>query len=172
MRTIAQFEGSKVPLSKQPIDLSGLISSLMESYLLNPSKEIRFHTEFNDVQNIYADYGYIYESFANIIDNAVKYSKEQVHIDITCLKKNEYVEIRFKDNGIGIPDRDRKRIFEKFERTSLATKKTETSGFGLGLNYVYQVITAHGGEIKVESVLGKYSEFIIYLPDNDQTVIG
>ncbi|MDR2622545.1 MAG: HAMP domain-containing histidine kinase [Dysgonamonadaceae bacterium] len=170
--TIAQLEGDKLRLSKQPVDISGLINSLTEKYLLNTTKEIRFHTELNGIENIYADYGYIYESFDNIIDNAVKYSKEQVNIDITCFKTNNYIEIKFRDNGIGIPVRDQKKIFEKFERASAVRKKQKISGFGLGLNYVYRVVVAHGGEIKVESAPGKYSEFTIYLPynENDKTV--
>jgi two-component system phosphate regulon sensor histidine kinase PhoR len=168
--TIAQFESEKIQLSKQAIDISGLINSLTENYQLNTEKKIRFNIELNGVKNIYADYGYIYESFSNIIDNAVKYSKKQVDIDIICFKTDKYIEIKFRDDGTGIPARDRKKIFEKFERVSSVRKKRGISGFGLGLNYVYQIVTAHGGKISAESIPGKYSEFTIDLPYDDKTV--
>jgi two-component system phosphate regulon sensor histidine kinase PhoR len=162
--TIAQFEEKKINLSKKSIDLLELIHNLTEKYQLNTSKEIQFQVELNDVENIYGDYEYIYESFSNIIDNAVKYSKEKVVIYITGFIKGNYVQIKFRDNGFGISGKDQKKIFEKFERASSVQKDRKTSGFGLGLSYVYQVITTHGGKIELDSELGSYSEFTINLP--------
>ncbi|MDR3339899.1 MAG: HAMP domain-containing histidine kinase [Candidatus Symbiothrix sp.] len=168
--TIAQFEEKKIVLSKHPIDLAELIDNLMEKYELNTSKEILFHVALNGGKNIYADYEYIYESFSNIIDNAVKYSNEKVNIYITSIAKDKFVQVKFKDDGIGISAKDQKKIFDKFERASAVQKEQKASGFGLGLNYVYQVITAHGGKIELNSELGSYSEFIINLPYNDKII--
>jgi two-component system phosphate regulon sensor histidine kinase PhoR len=165
---IAQFEEKKIDLSKKTIDLAELIRNLTEKYQLNPSKKIHFQIVLNEVKNIYGDYEYLYESFNNIIDNAVKYSKEEVNISITSSIKENDVQIKFKDNGIGISLKDQKKIFEKFERASAVQKNRETSGFGLGLNYVYQVVSAHDGKIELDSVLGLYSEFTINLPNNDK----
>jgi two-component system phosphate regulon sensor histidine kinase PhoR len=169
--TIAQFEENKIILSKTPIDLVELFHNLVEKYQLNTSKEIQFQIDLNGVETIYGDYEYIYESFSNIIDNAVKYSKEKVEIYITSFVQGNDVQVKFKDNGIGISEKDRKIIFEKFERASSVQKNKKTSGFGLGLNYVYQVITAHGGTIELDSELGSYSEFTINLPYNDKATI-
>jgi two-component system phosphate regulon sensor histidine kinase PhoR len=166
--TIAQFEEKKVNLSKQQINLSELFDSLTAKYLLNLGKEVRFQVELNGLKTIFADYGYIYNSFDNVIDNAVKYSKDKVHIDITCLREGKYVRIKFKDDGIGISIQEQKNIFEKFERASSVKKAQKVSGFGLGLNYVRQVVTAHGGEITINSVPGEYSEFTINLPYDDK----
>ncbi|MDR3060962.1 MAG: HAMP domain-containing histidine kinase [Dysgonamonadaceae bacterium] len=168
--TIAQFEEKKIALYKQSVDLSELIDHLKEKYLLNVSKEIRFQVDLNGVKSIYADYGYIYESFNNIIDNAVKYSKDKVNICISCFNWGKYIQIKFRDDGIGIPIRDQKKIFEKFERASSVKKEQKVNGFGLGLNYVYQVVTAHGGEIGIDSVPGEYSEFTINLPYDDKII--
>ncbi|MDR3218915.1 MAG: HAMP domain-containing histidine kinase [Dysgonamonadaceae bacterium] len=168
--TIAQFEEKKIILSKRLIDLTELIDNLTEKYELDTSKEILFHVELNAVKNIYADYEYIYESFSNIIDNAVKYSEEKVNIYITSIAKDKFIQIKFKDDGIGISVKDQKKVFDKFERASAVQKEQKASGFGLGLNYVYQVITAHGGKIELNSELGSYSEFIINLPYNDKII--
>ena len=68
------------------------------------------------------------------------------------------------DNGIGIPLSEQHKIFNKFERAASGSRKTGASGFGLGLNYVWQVVSAHGGMVKVESVEGSYSEFTLQFP--------
>jgi two-component system phosphate regulon sensor histidine kinase PhoR len=166
--TIAQLEEKKITLAKRLIPLADLIHDLTERYRLNTLKEIQFHLELNGVENIHADYDYIYESFSNIIDNAVKYSKEKVNLSITALVRGNQVQIKFRDDGIGISVKDQKKIFEKFERASSVRKSGKTSGFGLGLNYVYLVVKAHGGKIDLDSEPGSYSEFTINLPYNDK----
>jgi two-component system phosphate regulon sensor histidine kinase PhoR len=168
--TIAQFEEKQLFLSKQPVDLTELFNNITAKYLLDAQKEIRFQIEQNGVQMIYADKEYIIESFSNLIDNSVKYSKNTVNIHIACFEKGRYVQIKFRDDGIGISPRDQKKIFEKFERGSSVKKEQKISGFGLGLNFVYRVITAHGGTIGIDSVPGEYCEFILNLPNNDQMV--
>ncbi|GHT10909.1 sensor histidine kinase [Bacteroidia bacterium] len=165
---IAQFEEDKITLFKKPIALDELIHDLTQKYQLNTAKDIQFQIALNGIETIYGDYEYIYESFNNIIDNAVKYSKEKANISITGFIKGNYTQIKFKDDGIGISAKDKKIIFEKFERASAVQKEQKISGFGLGLNYVYQVIRAHGGKIELDSVLGAYSEFTINLPNNDK----
>ena len=174
---IAQFEEQRVVLSIQRINLSDLLASLIEKYQLNPAKKIHFHIELNNVEHFNADLHYIYEAFSNLIDNAIKYSKvnEDVEIYITSVYKDNNIQIIFKDTGIGISAKDQKIIFKKFERSlSVIKNQKKISGFGLGLNYVYQVIKAHGGTIKVNSRLGTFSEFIINIPndENDKSIIN
>jgi two-component system phosphate regulon sensor histidine kinase PhoR len=164
---IAQFEGDKIMLSKQQIDLSDLLGSLKEKYIANTAKTVNFDIELNNVENIYADLHYIHEAFDNLLENAIKYSKpnEEVDIKISSNFDGNNTQIIFKDKGIGIPEKDQKKIFQKFERSmSVINSKNKISGFGLGLNFVYQVIKAHSGSIKVNSRWGSYSEFIINIP--------
>ena len=166
---IAKFEDGREILSKQNISLSYLFEELKEEHILNPNKKVHINIELNGVENIYADLHYIRESFDNLIDNAIKYSKENedAEIYITVFAKNNTTQIVFKDNGIGIAAKDQKKIFQKFERAkSVIKSKNKISGFGLGLNFVYQIVKAHGGTIKVNSSLGSYSEFIINLPNS------
>ncbi|WP_368334421.1 sensor histidine kinase, partial [Phocaeicola dorei] len=78
----------------------------------------------------------------------------------------KYTIIKIYDNGMGISEKDQRTIFDKFERAS-ATKRTKfggATGFGLGLNYVYQVIEAHEGKIYVNSIEGDFTEFTLFIP--------
>ena len=96
------------------------------------------------------------------------HSDGDVTIRISTDKVDKGVSIRVRDNGIGISKADQKVIFDKYERASAAKrtfKKKGAPGFELGLTYVFQVIDAHEGMIGVESELGKYTEFSIFLPD-------
>ena len=165
---IARFEEQRVILSKKQINLSGLLGSIMDGYTSNSAKKVNFKIELNGVENIYADIHYIHEAFNNLIDNAIKYSKENedAEISITSHYKDNHTQIVFRDNGIGISVEDQKKIFQKFERAMAVIKSQyRKSGFGLGLNFVYQVIKAHDGTIEVNSRLNEYSEFVISLPN-------
>ena len=103
----------------------------------------------------------------NLLDNAVKYMKEdeEPRLEITTVNKDdgESIEIRVKDNGIGIRKDDLKHIFEKFYRVPTGNRH-DVKGFGLGLAYVQKMVTVFGGEIGVESEPGVGTTFIIKLP--------
>lgn len=102
----------------------------------------------------------------NLLDNAIKYMKEDTAPELkvsTCNIGNDQLEIRIRDNGIGIKKEDLKRIFEKFYRVSTGNRH-DVKGFGLGLAYVKKMVTIFGGSIIAESEYGKWSEFIIRLP--------
>jgi two-component system phosphate regulon sensor histidine kinase PhoR len=172
--TIAKFEEKRIALSKQTIELRPILDGIIDKYSVNQEKQIEFELNLEKLPFVYADAEYIYEAFSNVIDNAVKYSGKNVSIRISGITDGHGDSvIKIRDNGVGISLRDQKRIFEKFERVGSNKKNPAVSGFGLGLNYVYQVVTAHGGQVTVESVLNEYSEFTITLPgkENDQTTI-
>ena len=96
----------------------------------------------------------------NILTNAVKYG-EGKPIDIEVAENEGYAYISFKDHGIGIAPKDQSRIFNRFER---AVSNSHISGLGLGLYIVTQVLSAHFGDISVDSTLGKGSTFKLSLP--------
>ena len=162
--TIAKFEEKTVQLEKSDLDVNQLFNSLVEEYLLSPSKEIRFTTDCEDGCMIYADSEYMADVFRNLIDNAIKYSKNSVSIHLKAIKEKKETIVQIMDNGIGISSKDQKRLFKKFERVPTREKERK-SGFGLGLYYVYQIVTAHGGTVKVESVPDQYSEFTLIIPN-------
>ena len=142
-----------------------MIEKLTERFSTKASKPVHFTTELNATE-VYADKEYLEEVISNLIDNAIKYSKESVEIQISSDSNELYTILKVHDNGLGISKEDQRIIFHKYERASATkrNKKGGAAGFGLGLNFVEQVITAHEGKIIVNSIEGEFTEFIIYLP--------
>lgn len=99
----------------------------------------------------------------NLVENAVKYSREGGVVQIRATHNGDWVEIAVVDQGIGIPQRDLDRVFERFYRVDPARSR-ETGGTGLGLAIVRHVATNHGGEVRVASTEGEGSTFVLRVP--------
>lgn len=99
----------------------------------------------------------------NLLDNAIKYSKEHPHIQVETQTSGNMLAIKVKDNGIGMNRETQARVFEKFYRAHTGNLHN-VKGFGLGLSYVKAMAEAHGGRVKVDSTFGKGSTFTILLP--------
>jgi len=100
--------------------------------------------------------------FTNLLDNALKYSDLNCHIEINLVIENGVAIVHFKDDGIGMDSIVQKKVFEKFYRAEGGNLHS-IKGFGLGLSYVKSIIEAHNGSIEVKSEKNKGSEFIIKL---------
>jgi two-component system phosphate regulon sensor histidine kinase PhoR len=100
---------------------------------------------------------------SNLLSNAIKYSPEGGRIVVSGRQTDDYVYIAVTDQGIGIPARERDRIFDRFYRVESALSR-RTQGAGLGLYLVKSVVEAHGGRIWVESNPGRGSTFVFTLP--------
>ena len=121
---------------------------------------------FNDngvTEKLYADRTHLTNAMQNLIDNAIKYSKNPAEVDLSITEQNGRIFISVKDNGPGIPNQYQDKIFEKFYRIPLGNVHN-VKGFGLGLSYVKQVTEQHGGTISVESDGKKGTQFVIQLP--------
>lgn len=163
--TLAKLEQHKLEMNKKEVPLSPMIEDLIEKFTIKTEKIIHFTTDLK-TEKVYADEEFLKEAISNLIDNAIKYSKESVKINISSSSDANHDIINIYDNGIGIPQKDQKKIFEKFERASAIkqTRKGGPSGFGLGLNYVYQVMEAHEGRVYINSIEGEFSEFSLLIP--------
>ena len=165
--TISKLENKKLILNKQSINLESIIEDLTEKAKAKTEKKIDFIVDLLS-KHVWADEQYLTEAISNLIDNAIKYSKEDIKITITSHSTDKYVLLKVRDNGIGISKEDQLIIFDKFGRAAIheQNRKGGVSGFGLGLNYVDQVMQAHGGKVTVSSEKDEYSEFTLYIPRN------
>jgi two-component system, OmpR family, phosphate regulon sensor histidine kinase PhoR len=161
----ALMDRQDIQLSKRPLHVHNLIQEIMGNYTLqlqdkNGKAELDLSAPNDYVE---ADPVHFRNLISNLVDNAVKYSKENLFIKISTSSNHKNITIRVEDNGIGMSKETVKRIFEKFYRAHTGNIHN-VKGFGLGLSYVKTVIDAHHGKIKVDSVLGKGSVFTLEIP--------
>jgi signal transduction histidine kinase len=103
----------------------------------------------------------LFHAFSNLVSNAIKYSPAGSPIDVVAHQEPGRLVVQVRDHGIGIPARDRGRLFERYFRGSNATA---VAGTGVGLHLVSMVVTLHQGEVFAESLEGVGSRFIVHLP--------
>jgi len=154
-------EGLLVP-DKQQIDLKQLFEELKSRFVNNAYKGVEIQTVYEaDELMVTGDRRLLAQCFANLIDNAIKYSNSEVRINITLRKEADRIAIGIKDNGFGISPEKLPSIFEKYSRAH--THNTKINGYGIGLNYVKTIVEKHKGEVSVQSEVGVGSEFVVKL---------
>ncbi|HEY6504905.1 MAG TPA: HAMP domain-containing sensor histidine kinase, partial [Chitinophagaceae bacterium] len=163
----SQLEKQEVELNLKPAHVHEIIKDVADNFALqlqekNGRAELLLNAE-NDLIN--ADEVHLSNLINNLIDNAIKYAKENtpVFVKITTQTNGKNLNIRVEDNGIGMNKETVKRVFERFYRAHTGNIHN-VKGFGLGLSYVKTMVEAHHGEIKADSTLGKGSTFTIDLP--------
>jgi len=115
--------------------------------------------------HIYADRLLLTQSIVNLVDNAIKYSPDNTRVVMRASESSNTVRIAVEDNGPGIDERHQARLFERFYRVDKARSR-KLGGTGLGLAIVKHIVSVHGGQVKVETHIGKGSTFIILLPQS------
>jgi two-component system, OmpR family, phosphate regulon sensor histidine kinase PhoR len=160
--TMSMMEDGMFQLNKSDFNLLDLLEELKERYFIPGAKPIELIIE-NKMVNpmVCADREHLSQCISNLTDNAVKYSGDRVQIIFRLFEEDGSFCISVRDNGQGIQEKDFQRIFQKFERAS-SDKKSH--GYGIGLSYVKQIVEMHGGTISVGSEWGKWSDFVIRIP--------
>ncbi len=168
--TLSRIESRKVPLRPVEVDVLRL-SQTLASDLAPRLAEARIELEVVDkgAVNAFADRQAVEQVVSNLLDNAVKYNDAGGHIEVTVSADDSRVRVRVADDGIGIPDDARGRIFERFYRVDKARSRA-LGGTGLGLAIVKHLVQAMGGEISVDSELGRGSTFSFHLPRAARTM--
>lgn len=162
---IAVEEHPDLELHAEPTDVVALLQHLIRHQELRAEKPVQIHLEHQlDDPVVRVDRVHFTNVINNLIDNAVKYSYDQVDILVTCRRDDDrWLRVSVRDNGIGIPRDYQQSIFEQFFRVPQGDLHN-VKGFGLGLAYVKKIVEKHGGNIRVQSEPRKGSEFIILLP--------
>lgn len=161
----ALLEKKELQFKNKKINANIVIATVLDAYALQlNNKQGKCCLEL-DAQNdnIEVDELHFTNAISNLIDNAIKYSKENLVIKVKSYSSNTKYFFEIEDNGIGMSKETAKNIFEKFYRAHTGNVHN-VKGFGLGMNYVKTVITAMNGDIKVNSILGKGSTFIVEIP--------
>jgi two-component system, OmpR family, phosphate regulon sensor histidine kinase PhoR len=161
----ALIDRQELQLKKQPLHVNEVIRRVMDNFKLQldeiHAQVIWQLDEGYDLAE--ADEVHFTNLISNLIDNAIKYSRERLMIKIQTHRTAKNISIRIEDNGIGMSKETQRRIFEKFYRAHTGNVHN-VKGFGLGLSYVKSVVDAHGGRIKVDSTVGKGTAFVLEIP--------
>lgn len=162
---LASIESRKAILKKSVIDFKPILIKLISEF-----KELSSIENIDFIEHIQGDQYmlnceplHLENAIDSLLENAKKYSKEQVKIVFSSYKENGNLIISIKDKGIGLSKEDINKIFDKYYRVSSGDIHN-VKGYGLGLNYVKRIVGLHNGDISVNSTLGRGSEFIISLP--------
>jgi len=162
---IAQLKKGQLKMDIERFDIHELIKNIAESVSLQiTSNNGHLALNLNATQNfIFADKTHIENCIINLVENAIKYSKNNSEIEIKTESDKKNLIISVKDNGIGISKKNQKRIFHEFYRVSKGNVH-DTNGYGMGLDYVKKIVSLHDGTITVQSEINKGSIFTLYLP--------
>jgi len=161
----SRIEAGRKEYRFAPTDAARVVREVIESYRFQIEQQgfaLRVEVE-EDLPNVPADEEALGQAIINLVNNAIKYSRESKTIDIDVRRDGSKVLVSVKDTGIGIPRSEQKKIFDKFYRGEDSLVH-ETKGSGLGLALVRHIMEAHGGSVEVESVPGKGSAFTLALP--------
>jgi len=161
----ALLDKQEVQLNLKRLSAHDLITSALNNiHLQVEEKQGQLEVQLDaEKPVILADEVHFTNLINNLLDNAVKYSKDNLHIKLSTLNAGNQLKIKIEDNGIGMNKETLSKIFEKFYRAHTGNVHN-VKGFGLGLSYVKTMVDAHHGTIKAESVLGKGSTFCITIP--------
>jgi len=152
-------------LKPSELDIHEIINiAINNTQLLIAQRQGSVHTFLKATNfKLMADKVHLTNIIFNLIDNAIKYTKQHPEIVVTTYNTAEGIMIEIKDNGIGISKENQRKIFDKFYRVPTGNVHN-VKGFGLGLSYVLAVVLKHNGTISVDSDLGKGSIFKVHLP--------
>lgn len=162
---ISMWERTQFQLDKKEVTIEEIMKDVVDSFKSGGGNAAEITQKYNfDGAKVDLDVIYFTTLLNNLLSNAVKYSDKKPEIEVEGFKSENSICIKVSDNGIGINKTDQKHIFDKFYRASTGNIH-KFKGLGLGLYYVKKIAEAHGGDVTVNSRIGKGSTFIVTLPE-------
>ncbi|OUE25540.1 sensor histidine kinase [Clavibacter michiganensis] len=166
---LSRLEASNALEKAEPVDVDHVISVALDQVRLGAElRGIELARGKRSRSTVYGDEALLVVAVHNLLSNAVNYSPDGSRVGIGVMVDDGAVEIVVTDQGIGIPEDEQGRIFERFFRVDQARAR-DTGGTGLGLSIVKHVVQNHGGDVRVWSRPGRGSTFTIRLPEASQT---
>ncbi|MDR1154626.1 MAG: sensor histidine kinase [Bacteroidales bacterium] len=163
LESIARLESGELLLDIEPFDMLRLVDEVFEMEE-RTAEEARIKLEVERKQvGVNADRKRIMEVMNNLVVNSIKYGRKNGTTTVSFAEKDNLWWISVTDNGIGIAEKDRKRIFERFYRCD-KSRSREQGGTGLGLAIVKHIVEAHGQTVTVQSAVGQWTAFTFSLP--------
>jgi signal transduction histidine kinase len=167
---VAEAEAGTMRLRREHVSLCSLLAEVVELYqYVAEEKKISITTEFEDGCAAFIDPTRMRQVFANLLDNAIKYTGEGGSVSIKASRENSNLVVRIRDTGMGIPLGEQEKIWDRLYR---GDKSRSQRGLGLGLSLVRAIVFAHQGQVKVESQPDKGSEFTVYIPVDETAAPG
>jgi signal transduction histidine kinase len=159
---VAEAEAGMMRLAWEHVDLRGLLEEVVEVYeCVAEEKSIQVEKDFPEECQVWVDPPRMRQVFANLLDNAIKYTRPGGRVLIRARTTPGYVVVQLSDNGIGIPAAEQGKIWERLYR---GDKSRSQRGLGLGLSLVKAIVEAHGGEVSVKSQPEQGAEFMVRMP--------
>jgi signal transduction histidine kinase len=164
LHLLARNDLGQINVNKKDIRLDDvLMATVSRCQVLASKKKIKIEINRIDIIEYYGDEELLIRAFSNLIYNAIKYSDENAKVELNLYKKESLAYFSVIDQGLGIPEKDVAKIFDRFYRVD-SSRSRETGGSGLGLSIAKWICEIHSGTIKVFSKMGKGSTFTIELP--------
>jgi two-component system sensor histidine kinase SenX3 len=165
---LSRVQGANLSETEAEIDLNTVIADAVDrNQVLANQKQIRLASTANQSAKLQGDYEMLVTAVRNLIENAIVYSEPGGQVGVGIKVSDQIAEISVTDSGIGIPESEQERIFERFYRVD-PSRSRETGGTGLGLSIVKHATSLHKGEVKIFSKPGVGSTFTLRLPINSE----
>lgn len=162
--TLARADSHNIQITRKPVDLRALVSDVHDDLrYIAEARGIQSEVTLDGPVTVQGDEGRLRQLLLILLDNSLKYTNPGGHVDLRLTHVDHHAQLVVSDTGIGIPQKDLPRIFERFYRVDRA-REHDSGGTGLGLAIADWIVRAHHGTIKAESEPGRGTRFLVELP--------